>query len=197
MDMGILDQKEAGGTMKIDVSGTLKKIPNMSEQALARLKTNVDAWKASGDPNKLAAAERVAAAIERAQAVVSRIDYDDLSQDQRVERLRQAFTRRPLTETEAKVLTVLLRYPGETSRALSRRLDWEGQTWHAHFGKMCHAREDLLWSAPPSKVRDDAFFSGMLADFDKADRSWRIKPELEDALFDIAGLAKGSKAAAK
>ncbi|GAA6199726.1 hypothetical protein [Aquicoccus sp. SU-CL01552] len=171
--------------MAIDVSGTIAAIPAMSEASRKRLRQNIAAWVKSGEPEKMTAAQLVESALEADDLPAGEGAYDAIDQTTREERLRKAFLRRPASSTETAVIGLLLRHPNETSHQLSRRLGWEGQTWHAHFGKACHAREDLLWRAPPSERRDERFFSAILADYNDASGTWRIKPDLATTLADV------------
>lgn len=173
--------------MSIDISGTLAAIDGMSEAALDRLMVNVSSWLASGDPRKVEAARKVKEAVIQTSPPAVVTDYEATSESERCELLKRAFRRRPLTETETKVICVLLANPGETSSALSARIGWEGQAWHAHFGALCHAREDLLWRADRSEVRDAPFYSSVLAEFDAENATFRARPEIVKCLAELSG----------
>ncbi|MGR3760964.1 hypothetical protein ACUXV3_12660 [Roseobacteraceae bacterium NS-SX3] len=168
----------------------------MTEDARQRLRKNIVAWKASGERDKADAAIKVEQALNRAEAPFAQMTYEALDQSVREQRLKASFARRPATDTEAKVIGILLRHPHETSSQLSRRLGWEAQTWHAHFGKACHAREDLLWAAPESSSRDERFYSAILADFDNSSKTWKIKACLASALAEIFSVTLGKGEAA-
>ena len=86
-----------------------------------------------------------------------------------------------MTETEEKIVQVLLDHPGETSTGLSTLLGWGGQTWHMHFGEMCKKRETFHWPADDATGRDASFYSGILADLSKHNR-WTMKPDVATAL---------------
>ncbi|MCA1338291.1 hypothetical protein [Pseudooceanicola marinus] len=106
------------------------------------------------------------------------------------DRVLRAFEVVPLSDTEAKVIRALMDNPGSTSAELSKACGWRGQTWHAHFGKMCGAREVYLWPAEMSARREEKLWSGILADFDENTATWTMKPEVADA-FATMNLGPG------
>ncbi len=101
------------------------------------------------------------------------------------ERVVNAFTSMPPTETEQALLRVLLDNPDHTSQALSTKLGWGGQSWHLHFGKMCERREHLLWDAEPAVTRDAEFYCGILANYSDLTHGFTMKPEVAKGLAAI------------
>jgi hypothetical protein len=101
------------------------------------------------------------------------------------ERVANAFKELPPTETETRLLQVILDNPDSSSEALSAAMNWKGQTWHMHFGEMCKKREHLLWAADHAVVRDASFFSGILALFSDSSRGFTIKSEVAEGLATI------------
>ena len=76
-------------------------------------------------------------------------DHISLSPNERAYRIFGAFLEMPPTETEKRLIHVLLDNPGFSSAQLSFRMGWKGKSaWHMHFGIMCKKREHLLWPAP-------------------------------------------------
>lgn len=110
-----------------------------------------------------------------------------LSFEQRVERVVQAFRLLPPTETEQKVIMALLDHPGSTSAELSGHLGWNGQTWHAHFGRMISNRRSNLWEGDWMPSREAEFYSGILADLSEPDHKFTMRPEAM-AGFAIIGI---------
>ncbi len=105
------------------------------------------------------------------------------------QRVAEAFRAVPMSDTERRVVQVLLDHPGSTSTELSRALAWGGQSWHLHFGEMCQKREAYLWPANRSEKRDDAdFYSGILADLAVPENRWTMKPEAV-AAFSAVGIS--------
>lgn len=105
----------------------------------------------------------------------------------RAELVRKAFMAKPMTETERKIVKVLLDNPGSTSEGLSKALGWGVQSWHMHFGTMCEKRLHSLWPPSPSDRRDADFYSGILADLSPGTNRWTIKPEVAEG-FAALGL---------
>lgn len=101
------------------------------------------------------------------------------------ERVAAAFSELPPTETERRLLQVLLDNPDSSSEALSAGLNWKGQSWHMHFGEMNKKREHLLWVAEHAVVRDASFYSGILALFSDSSRGFTIKPEVAEGLAAV------------
>ena len=103
------------------------------------------------------------------------------------QRVADAFQAKPMKPGERTAISALLHHPGSTSAELSAAAGWRGNTWHLRFGTMCKDRVDALWPAPGSEVRDAEFFTGILADFDKAEARFTLKPEVAEA-FQAMGL---------
>ena len=82
---------------------------------------------------------------------------------------------------EAKLTRVLLDNPGATSSDLTLKMSWEGQSWHLHFGTKCKRRLALLAPDIPKDQQDAPFFTGLLAEFDHANRGFTVKSDLARA----------------
>lgn len=104
-----------------------------------------------------------------------------------MERVVRAFTVEPMTETEEKLIRVLLENPGSTSTELSQKLGWGGMTWHMQFATMGKNRAVYLCSAPDAVTREGKFFSGILADLDPAGNLFTMKPDVAEG-FNILGI---------
>ncbi len=81
-----------------------------------------------------------------------------------------------MSETERRVVRVLLDNPDQSSEFLTAQCGWQGHAWQMHFGTMCRNREDLLWPAPFEPKRTAPFYCGILADFDETTRGFTLKP---------------------
>lgn len=165
-------------------------LPGMSQQERERVRANAEKLLDSGNVEQKAAAAKVSEALREVeeaehQALVDRLNGMEVSA-----RVVEAFRVNPMTETEAKIIQVLLDHPGLTSTELSQALGWGAQAWHMHFGTMCFNRAIYLWPAPKSEVRAADFYSGILADL-SPDNRWTMKPEVEVALSELGLRAKG------
>ena len=168
----------------MNIDKIITSIPGMSHQERERVRGNAEKLLEAGSAEQKQAAERVLATLTETedaehQALVDRLSGMDVSV-----RVVEAFRVELMTETEAKIIQVLLDNPGSTSTELSQALGWGAQSWHMHFGTMCANRAVYLWPAPKSEVRSSEFYSGILADL-SPDNLWTIKPEVEVALSEL------------
>ena len=149
-------------------------LPGMSQQERERVRANAEKLFDSGNAAQKAAATKVIAALVDVEEAEHRALVDRLNGMEVSARVVEAFRVNPMTETEAKIIQVLLDHPGSTSTELSQALGWGAQSWHMHFGTMCFNRAIYLWPAPKSEVRAADFYSGILADL-SPDNRWTIK----------------------
>lgn len=175
--------------MSLNIDKQLAAIPTANAESRSRMRSNAESWLTSGTTDQREAAQRMIDALDQQE----RADHDtlvgELSGLDTAERVIRAFTVKPITETEAKLIQVLLDNPGSTSTALSQALGWKAQSWHMHFGTMCAERAVYLWPAPNADHRDGKFYSGILADLKEPENLFTIKPDVADA-FARLGLRK-------
>lgn len=143
------------------------------------------------DPKSATIAREVIAALDGQATAEEEALSEHVRNLPMARRVVEAFRHEPMTETEQKLVQVLLDHPGSTSESLSRALDWEGQSWHMHFGKMCAKREARLWPAAKSEQRDASFYSGILADI-TPDNRWSCKPDAASAFAELGLRPMGS-----
>lgn len=153
------------------------------------MRTNAAQWLVSGTEAQKEAAQRLLTALDQAErgehdALIAEISGLDLG-----ERVVRAFRAQPLTETEAKLVQVLLDNPGSTSTELTQAMGWQGQSWHMHFGTMCAEREVYLIPAEPVPARDGKFYSGILAELVSPGNTFTMKLQAA-AGFAQLGLRK-------
>lgn len=169
--------------MSIDL--IIASLPDKSPEQRAQMRRNAeDKLKTGTDPMRQAAQQLLDALddLEQSEQVAF---HERLSNMPIVERIAEAFRSVPPTETELKLLRVLLDNPGATSTELSQKLGWEAQSWHMHFGKMCQSREVWLWPAAKAQHRDGHFYSGILAEFEPDGARFTMKPDVATALQEI------------
>ena len=94
-------------------------------------------------------------------------------------RVRLAFKAIPATRTEEHLVVALLRLPGADTKTLSDACGWSRPIWHTHFGLMCQKRVAWLWPADLPEKPDAQFLPGMLAEYDAARASFRMKQDVE------------------
>jgi hypothetical protein len=97
-----------------------------------------------------------------------------------------------MSETDRKIVQVLLDNPGLTSQGLSAKLGWGGMAWHMHFGTMCAKRISSLWPAPYAEERDAFFWCGILADITDVTNLFTMKPEAAEGFAALGFRTKGN-----
>lgn len=175
--------------MSLNIDKHLASIQTASAETRTRMRTNAAQWQESGTDAQKEAALRLLAALDQAEhsereALTAKVLELDLG-----ERVVVAFRAQPLTETEAKLVQVLLDNPGTTSTELTQAMGWEGQTWHMKFGTMCAEREVYLIPAEPVPARNGKFFSGILAELDSPGNTFTMKQEAASGFAQL-GLRK-------
>lgn len=166
----------------MDISKTIAAIPHMSAKQRAGVRCNAE--QSLGDPTLADKAREMLAALDRQAEVEAEGLSEHIRQLPMALRVVEAFNHEPMTETERRLIQVLLDHPGSSSEGLSRALDWRAQSWHMHFGEMCKRRQARLWPAAKSEIRDAAFYSGILAELSPENR-WSFKPEVIEALAEL------------
>jgi hypothetical protein len=156
----------------------LATLPEKSRETRDRMRNNATRIAGSGTPKQQAGAANLTRALDDFEARA----VEEICDTPVAERVIRAFTARPLSETELKLLTVLLSHPGATSTELTQQLGWRAQFWHPHFGTMCQNREADLWPAKQSVSRPGKYFwTGIPATYDKGSSTFTMKPEVVTA----------------
>lgn len=175
--------------MSLNIDKQLAAIPAASAESRMQMRTNAEGWRTSGTDAQREAAQRMIDALDQQEQSEHESLVGELSGLDTAERVIRAFTVKPMTETEAKLVQVLLDNPGSTSTALTQALGWKAQSWHMHFGTMCADRALYLWPAPSADHRNGKFYSGILADLKEPENLFTMKPDVA-AAFERLGLRK-------
>lgn len=175
--------------MSLNIDKQLAAIPGASPESRAQMRANARGWLTSGTDAQREAAQRMIDALDQREQAEHGALVGELSGLDTAERVIRAFTVKPMTETETKLVQVLLDNPGSTSTALTQALGWRAQSWHMHFGTMCADRAPYLWPAPTADYRNGKFYSGILADLKEPENLFTMKPDVE-AAFGRLGLRK-------
>lgn len=175
--------------MSLNIDKQLAAIPAASAESRAQMRSNAGGWLTSGTAAQREAAQRMIDALDQQEQNEHATLVGELSGLDTAERVIRAFTVKPMTETEAKLVQVLLDNPGSTSTALTQALGWKAQSWHMHFGTMCADRALFLWPAPNADHRNGKFYSGILADLKEPENLFTMKADVE-AAFARLGLRK-------
>lgn len=168
----------------------IQSIPKMSAEERRVLRNRASEWLQSANISKVADAQAVLEALDAAEAH----ERNELAQHvaglDNAQRVAEAFTRLPLTETERLVIQVLLDNPGLSSDELAEQAGWKKSAWHMHFGAACTKRGHLLWPAPFAKSRGKDFYCGILADCTDRTNRFTMKPDAVEG-FRRIGLTAG------
>lgn len=165
----------------MEIEKIIHSLPQKSISQRQTMLRNAEKLIKDGTELQRDAAKQLIAAVNGLEEEERKAQNQKLSGMKPVDRVIQAFTRTPPSETEVRLIRALMDRPGSTSTELSRALGWDAQTWHLHFGAMCKRREADLWPADASDIRDASFYSGILANFDSKTGTWELKPEVEAA----------------
>ena len=115
-------------------------LPNKTVDERKKMRENAKALSEGRDPKKVNDASRLLAALDG----LDESEHDELVGELKgmpvEERVVRAFTVERMTETETKIIQVLLDNPGSTNRDLSRKLGWNDNGFDLHFGTMCKNR---------------------------------------------------------
>lgn len=169
----------------MNIDKQIAAIPSLSAEGRATLRANAERWLESGTDVQRDAATRLLVALDAYEADADQARVAKIKGMSPSDRIVAAFERRPFTDAERKVVQAVLDHPDSTSTRLSSVCGWGGKKWHQMFGTMCATRGADLWPAPYAETRDAPFYSGILADFDKATSGFTLKPEAVDAFAKL------------
>lgn len=155
----------------------------MRQNALEKLEAGEAAW--------TAAAQQLLDAIEAQERQEHTELVAEVAGLEPAARVLKAFRAEPMTETEEKLIRVLLDNPGSTSGELTEKLGWKAHSWHLHFGTMCANRGVYLGPPPHASLPSGKFYSGILADFDDNGNRFTMKADVA-AAFEQLGLRRHS-----
>lgn len=161
----------------MNIDKQIAAIPSMTAVERATLRANAERWLESGTDAQRDAATRLLVALDAYEAETDQARVAKITAMSPSDRIVAAFERRPLTDAERKVVQAVLDYPDSTSTRLSSVCGWGGKKWHQMFGTMCATRGADLWPAPYAETRDAPFYSGILADYEKATSGFTLKPD--------------------
>ena len=164
-------------------------------QERLRMRANAKRWTISGSPKEQAAGQKALTEFNRIDAEELQAHIEAQRQKSSMERVLNTFRQHPMTETERRIIEVLIENPGSTSARLTELCGYKGgSAWHLRFGIMCRDRRMELWPALPSEIRDADFYSGILADWNNTDRTFTMKSEVVEA-FALLGVGPAGASA--
>jgi len=166
----------------MNVDPLITSLPGKTDKERRTIRARAEDWVADGSPEQQEAGRKVLDAFAQLQERESASDP--------VSKVENAFARMPPSHFEVSLMQVLLDNPGATSTALTEAIGWQDKAWQLHFGKIGWDRQDYLWPAPWSKVRNEPFKAGILADYDEATSGFTMKPDVVAGLERIGIKAK-------
>jgi len=179
----------------MNVTGVIAQIPKMNAKDRAAVRQRAEQWADASDEAKRVAGREVLEALTRQAVEEHSALYERLNGLDATQKVIEAFTAVPMTDTDRTVIQALLDHPGSDSSTLSVACGWKpGTGWHMHFGKMCAKRGSYLWPAPYAAERDADFYCGILCDWDwsTGPLTYTLKPEVA-AAFATMGLRATSR----
>lgn len=178
----------------MSIEKIIASIPNRDARERREMRSNAERMLFSGSEARKADARRLLDSLashelfERGQRAARAAGMN------RADLIVEAFTSRPMTETEEKVVRVLLDNPGLRSIDLTAKLGWGGKAWHAHFGAMCRDRMADLWPAERFEAKPDvSFYSGLLAEVTDKTVLFTIRPDAVEAFARLGLTSAGTR----
>lgn len=162
-------------------------LPSRTTDQRKQMRLNALEQSESSEPKKAAEAQQFLAALDEVEANEHAELIAEVADLEPAARVIKAFTVEPMTDTEQKLIQVLLDNPGSTSGELTEMIGWKGMSWHLHFGTMCANRGVYLGQPPKAMTPNGKFYTGILADFDNATSRFTMKPDVA-AAFGRLGL---------
>lgn len=169
----------------MDVAKIIEGLPRRTPEQRTQMRLNAIEQSESADPKKVAEAELFLSALDEIEASEHADLIAEVAGMEPAARVIKAFKAEPMTDTEQKLIKVLLDNPHSTSGELTEKIGWKGMSWHLHFGTMCANRGVYLGQPPRAITRDGNFYTGVLADFDNATNRFTMKPDVAAAFAQL------------
>lgn len=167
----------------MSVEQIIASLPDKTAEACERIRQNALRLRSQGTPQQREDAERLLDALAALEEPGDATPYDHLSPEEVAQRIKRAFTRRPMTAVEEKCIRALLNNPHAPSEDLSRACGWNGVIWQVYFGSMCRDRLADLWPVEGgTQSWGKPFFSGLFATFDRDGSRFTFRPEVQAGL---------------
>lgn len=160
-------------------------LPSRTAEQRKQMRLNAIEQSESADPKKAAEAQQFLSALDEVEANANAELIAEVAGLEPAKRVIKAFTAEPMTDTEQKLIQVLLDNPHSTSGELTEKIGWKGMSWHLHFGTMCANRGVYLGHPPKSTASNGKFYTGILADFDNATSRFTMKPDVAAAFAQL------------
>lgn len=169
----------------MDVGKIIEGLPRRTPAQRKQMRLNAIEQSESADPKKAAEAQQFLSALGEMEASEHAELIAEVAGMEPSARVIKAFKAEPMTDTEEKLIKVLLENPHSTSSELTEKIGWKGMSWHLHFGTMCANRGVYLGQPPKAITPNGKFYTGILADFDDATSRFTMKPDVVAAFAQL------------
>lgn len=160
-------------------------LPKRSADERKQMRHNAIEQLEGSDSRRAAEAEQFLSALTQLELNEQADLIAEVAGMEPAQRVVKAFTAEPMTDTERKLIQVLLDNPGATSGELTEKIGWKGMSWHLHFGTMCAERAVYLGQAPDAVTRPGKFYTGVLADYDGETSGFTMKQDVAVAFAQL------------
>lgn len=174
----------------MSLSKIIASLPSRTAEQRKQMRLNAIEQSESSDPKKAADAQQFLSALAEMEASEHAELIAEVAGMEPAERVIKAFRAEPMTDTEQKLIQVLLDNPHSTSGELTEKIGWKGMSWHLHFGTMCANRGVYLGQPPKATTPNGKFYTGILADFDNATSRFTMKPDVAAAFAQLGLVGK-------
>lgn len=169
----------------MSLSKIIASLPSRTAEQRKQMRLNAIEQSESPDPQKAADAQQFLSALAEMEVSEHAELIAEVAGMEPAARVIKAFRAEPMTDTEQKLIQVLLDNPHSTSGELTEKMGWKGMSWHLHFGTMCANRGVYLGQPPKATTPNGKFYTGILADFDNATSRFTMKPDVAAAFAQL------------
>lgn len=169
----------------MDILKIIEGLARRTPEERKRMRLNAIEQSESTDAKKATEAQQFLAALDEVEADEHAELIAEVEGLEPAERVIKAFKAEPMTDTEQKLIQVLLDNPNSTSGELTEKIGWKGMSWHLHFGTMCANRGVYLGQPPKATTPNGKFYTGILADFDNDTSRFTMKPDVAAAFAQL------------
>jgi hypothetical protein len=169
----------------MDVEKIIASLSRRTPEERKQMRLNAIEQSENKDPKKAAKAEEFLSGLEKWETNEHAELIAEVAGMKPAERVIKAFKAEQMTDTEQKLIQVLLDNPGSTSGELTEKIGWKGMSWHLHFGTMCADRGVYLGQPPKVTTTTGKFYTGILADLENKTNRFTMKPDVVAAFAQL------------
>lgn len=140
----------------MNIQLTISRIPSLTSQQRGTMRANAVEKLANADSKWIKDAQELLSALdefeseqERTHSAAKAKRIAELEGKPTIERIIAAFELDQPSETDRKLISVLLDNQDSTCAQLSSKIGWHPDAWDMAFGSMCSQRMEYLWPLEP------------------------------------------------